>query len=164
MSQEREARLIAQLDQIQSWCKAHGDYAKSGHHASFFIEADGLLPAACLLLDQGYFLESIAGVDVEEGIMLVYHFDRFDCSERLVLRLLAPHADKKVPSISGVYSGASWHERECFDFFGVVFEGHAELKPLLLPDDLGVNPLLKQQGRRSMHSLLPLGQLVDSKP
>lgn len=164
MSSEQETRLIAQLDQIQSWCKAQGDYAKSGHYASFFVETGNLLPAVRLLFDQGYFLESLAGVDVEEGIMLVYHFDRYDRSERVVLRLVAPHGDKKAPSIVPVYSGANWHERECFDFFGVVFEGHPELKPLLLPDDLGVNPLLKQQGRKSLHSLLPLGQLVDSKP
>jgi NADH-quinone oxidoreductase subunit C len=164
MSSEQETRLIAQLSQIQSWCKARGDYAQSGHHASFFVTAPHLLPAVRLLMDQGYFLESIAGVDVEEGIMLVYHFDRYDRSERVVLRLIAPHADKAAPSIASVFSGADWHERECFDFFGVVFTDHPGLKPLLLPDDLGVNPLLKLQGRKSLHSLLPLGQLVDSKP
>lgn len=164
MTSEHEARVIAQLGGIEAWCKAQGDYAKSGHYASFFLEAKDLLPAARLLLDQGYFLESIAGVDASEGVMLVYHLDRYDRSERVVLRLLVPQEDKKAPSIVSVYSGANWHERECYDFFGVVFDGHPELKPLLLPDDLGVNPLVKEQGRKSLHSLLPLGQLVDSKP
>lgn len=164
MSPENEARLIAQLGDIQAWCKAQGDYAKSGHHASFFLEAKELLPAAKLLFDQGYFLEAIVGVDVSEGIMLIYHLDRYDRSERVVLRLLVPQEDKKAPSIVSVYSGANWHERECYDFFGVAFEGHPELKPLLLPDDLGVNPLVKEQGRKSLHSMLPLGKLVDSKP
>lgn len=163
MTSEHEARIIAQLGDIEAWCKARGDYARSGQHASFFLEAKELLPAARLLLDQGYFLESIAGVDVTEGIMLVYHLNRYDRSERVVLRLLVPQDDKKAPSIVSVYSGANWHERECYDFFGVVFEGHPELKPLLLPDDLGVNPLVKEQGRKSLHSMLPLDQLVDSK-
>ncbi|MBI4797495.1 MAG: NADH-quinone oxidoreductase subunit C [Desulfarculus sp.] len=164
MTSEHEARIIAQLGDIQAWCKAQGDYAKSGHHASFFLEAGQLMPAARLLFDQGYFLESIAGVDVTEGIMLVYHLNRYDRSERVALRLLVPQEDKKAPSIVSVYSGANWHERECYDFFGVVFEGHPELKHPLLPDDLGVNPLVKEQGRKSLHSMLPLGQLVDSKP
>ena len=164
MSAENEARLIAQLGDIQAWCKAQGDYPKSGHHVSFFLEAGQVLPAASYLFEQGYFLESIAGVDANEGVMLVYHLDRYDRSERVVLRLLVPQEDKKAPSIVSVYSGASWHERECYDFFGVIFEGHPELKPLLLPDDLGVHPLMKEQGRKSLHSMLPLGQLVDSKP
>ncbi|CAO0821571.1 NADH-quinone oxidoreductase [Desulfarculales bacterium] len=164
MSFEQKTRLIEQLDQIQSWCKAPGDYAKSGYHASFFVETGDLLPAVRLLFGQGYFLESIAGVDVAEGIMLIYSYDRYDCSERVALRLLMPHANKKAPSITSVFTGANWHERECFDFFGVIFEDHPELKPLLLPDDLGVNPLLKVEGRKSLHSLLPFGQLVDSKP
>lgn len=164
MTSDKETQIIAQLSQIDSYCRAQGDYPKSGHHASFFVTAQHLLPAVRVLFDQGYFLESIAGVDVEEGIMVVYHFDRFDRSERVVLRLVVPHQDKKAPSIVSVFTGANWHERECFDFFGVTFENHPDLKPLLLPDDLGINPLLKEQGRKSLHSLLPLGQLVDSKP
>jgi NADH-quinone oxidoreductase subunit C len=163
MTSEKETRLLAQLNDIQAWCKAPGDYAKSGHHVSFFLEAEHLLPAAKLLLDKEYFLESIAGVDMEEGVMLAYHFDRYDRSERVLLRLLVPQDDKKAPSIVSVYSGANWHERECFDFFGVVFENHPELKPLLLPDDLGINPLVKEKGRKSMYSLLPLGQLTSNK-
>jgi NADH-quinone oxidoreductase subunit C len=163
MNSQRQTHLAGQMDHIESWCKARGDYARSGLHASYFVTAEHLLPAVTLLWGQGYFLESITGVDVEEGIMLVYHFDCQDRSERVALRLLAPHEAKEAPSIASVFSGANWHERECFDFFGVTFQGHPDLKPLLLPEDLGVHPLLKEQGRKSLHSLLPLGQLVDSK-
>jgi NADH-quinone oxidoreductase subunit C len=95
--------------------------------------------------------------------MLAYHFERFDRSERLVLRILVPHEDKRAPSLASVYTGADWHERECFDFFGVVFDGHPNLKPLLLPDDLGVNPLVKEQGRKSLRAILPMELLVDAK-
>ena len=66
-----------------------------------------------------------------------------------------------VPSIVSVFSGADWHERECFDFFGVVFENHPNLKPLLLPDDLGFHPLLKEKNRQSLYAVLPFDQLVD---
>jgi NADH-quinone oxidoreductase subunit C len=81
-------------------------------------------------------------------------------AQRVVLRLTVAHGRKKAPSIEAIFSGANWHERECFDFFGVEFENHPSLKPLLLPDDLGITPLLKNQNRRSIYSLLPLEQAV----
>jgi NADH-quinone oxidoreductase subunit C len=76
---------------------------------------------------------------------------------------MLPHAAKHAPSIAAIFSGADWHERECFDFFGVTFDNHPGLKPLLLPDDLGQHPLLKEKDRRSIYGLLPLAQAVDSQ-
>lgn len=49
----------------------------------------------------------------------------------------------RVPSIAGIYPGAQWHERECFDLFGIDFEGHPDLRRILLPDDWVGHPLLK---------------------
>ena len=141
--------------------KAASDYAKFGFYAGMFIEKTQLLNVAALLFENGYFLEDVSGVDVQEGILVVYHFDRYDRSERLTVRVLTSHDAPSVPSIVSVFSGADWHERECFDFFGVVFENHPNLKPLLLPDDLGVHPLLKEKNRQSLYALLPFDQLVD---
>jgi NADH-quinone oxidoreductase subunit C len=163
MSPRPEADPLAGLEQIQAWRKNPGDYARTGCHANLFVEREQLLAAAQALFAQGYFMEDLAGVDVEEGILLVYHFDRFDSSRRVALRLTVPHDDKRAPSLSAVYSGADWHERECFDFFGVEFQNHPGLKPLLLPDDLGFHPLVKEKGRRSIYSLLPLAQLVNAE-
>ncbi|MDO9110574.1 MAG: NADH-quinone oxidoreductase subunit C [Desulfatirhabdiaceae bacterium] len=141
--------------------KAVSDYAKTGFHAGMFIEKSDLLNAASLLFQKGYFLEDVSGLDVQEGILVVYHFDRYDRSERLTVRVLTSHDAPSVPSIVSVFSGADWHERECFDFFGVVFENHPNLKPLLLPDDLGYHPLLKEKNRQSLYAVLPFDQLVD---
>lgn len=161
MSQEHENRLPAELETISAWRKSPADYARSGCRADLSVEAGQLLPAVRLLFDRGYFLEDIAGVDVEEGIMIVYHFDRYDASGRVALRLTVPHAAKSAPSIAAIFSGADWHERECFDFFGVSFENHPGLKPLLLPDDLGQRPLIKEKDRRSIYALMPLVQVVE---
>lgn len=49
----------------------------------------------------------------------------------------------RVPSVSGIYPGARWHERECFDLFGIDFEGHPDLRRILLPEDWVGHPLLK---------------------
>jgi NADH-quinone oxidoreductase subunit C len=161
MSPAPENRLPKEVEALPAWRKITGDYRHSGCHADLSVEPAHLLPAVRLLFDGGYFLEDIAGVDVEEGIMLVYHFDRYDASQRVALRLMVPHAAKHAPSIAAVFSGADWHERECFDFFGVTFDNHPGLKPLLLPDDLGQHPLLKEKDRRSIYGLLPLAQAVD---
>ena len=139
-----------------------GGYSRTGQHAEFFLERGQILAAAALMLEREYFLEDIVGVDVLEGILVVYHFDRFDVAHRVALRLLIPHEDKRVQSIAGLYSGADWHERECHDFFGVIFEGHPNLRPLLLPDDLGRHPLLKERDRRSLYGLLPLPHAVEA--
>jgi NADH-quinone oxidoreductase subunit C len=163
MNTTLENRLPAELESIPAWRKTPGDYPRSGCHFDLCIDADRLLPAVRRLFDHGYFIEDIAGVDVDEGIMLVYHFDRYEASQRVALRLTVPHAAPKAPSIAAIFSGADWHERECFDFFGVEFENHPGLKPLLLPDDLDLHPLIKQKDRRSIYALLPLAQVVDTQ-
>jgi NADH-quinone oxidoreductase subunit C len=160
MSPIPEHRLPDELEPIPAWRRVSGDYRHSGCHDDLSIEAEHLLPAVRRLFDAGYFIEDITGVDVEEGILLLYHFDRTDASRRVALRLVVPHADKRAPSIAAIFSGAVWHERECFDFFGVTFDDHPGLKPLLLPEDLGQHPLLKEKERRSIYGLLPLAQVV----
>lgn len=152
--------LSRELEPIRALRKHFGGYESSGCHADLSVAAENLLPAVGLLLEKGFFLEDITGVDVNEGILLVYHFDRYEASSRVMLRLMVPHEERKAPSIAPIYSGAEWHERECFDFFGVVFENNPNLKPLLLPDDMKVHPLVKEKGRRSIYGLLPLDRIV----
>ncbi len=156
-------RLPPELESIPAWRSTPGGYARSGCHFDLCLEADHLLPAVRRLFDHGYFLEDIVGVDVEEGFMLIYHFDRYEAARRVALRLTVPHAAPRAPSIAAVFSGADWHERECFDFFGVQFENHPGLKPLLLPEDLAQHPLVKEKDRRSLYALMPLAQVVDTR-
>jgi NADH-quinone oxidoreductase subunit C len=61
----------------------------------------------------------------------------------LVLRCRCPREDARVPSLTGVFGGASWHERSVHEMFGIAFDGHPDLRPLLLPDDFGAHPLRK---------------------
>jgi NADH-quinone oxidoreductase subunit C len=51
--------------------------------------------------------------------------------------------DGRIATLTGVHPGADWHEREAFDLVGVVFEGHPDLRRILMPDDYDANPLRK---------------------
>ncbi|MEU6732242.1 NADH-quinone oxidoreductase subunit C [Streptomyces physcomitrii] len=62
---------------------------------------------------------------------------------RLLLRTLVPHEEPVAPTAVGVYAGATWHERETHEMFGVVFEGHPGLDKLLLPENFEGHPLRK---------------------
>ncbi|MGE4557146.1 MAG: NADH-quinone oxidoreductase subunit C [Desulfovibrionaceae bacterium] len=105
---------------------------KTGQAVQLRVTAEQLLPAAEILDAAGYFLEDVSGVDVQEGFELNYHFDHVQTPGRITLRLMASHDDPKAPSLALLIPGADWHERECYDFFGVDFEGHPDLKALLL--------------------------------
>lgn len=63
---------------------------------------------------------------------------------RLVLRTVVPHEAPELPSATGLYAGAAWHERETHEMFGVVFAEHPGLDPLLLPDGFEGHPLRKE--------------------
>ncbi|WP_327392712.1 MULTISPECIES: NADH-quinone oxidoreductase subunit C [unclassified Streptomyces] len=62
---------------------------------------------------------------------------------RLVVRTTVPHEAPALPTATGVYAGAAWHERETHEMFGVDFPGHPHLVPLLLPDTFEGHPLRK---------------------
>ncbi|MEU3192203.1 NADH-quinone oxidoreductase subunit C [Streptomyces sp. NPDC006992] len=62
---------------------------------------------------------------------------------RLVLRTTLPHEAPALPTATGVYAGAAWHERETHEMFGIDFPGHPHLVPLLLPDSFEGHPLRK---------------------
>ncbi|HEY9440816.1 MAG TPA: NADH-quinone oxidoreductase subunit C, partial [Streptomyces sp.] len=62
---------------------------------------------------------------------------------RLLVRTTVPHDAPSLPSAVGVYAGAAWHERETHEMFGIGFEGHPHLVPLLLPEGFEGHPLRK---------------------
>ena len=79
----------------------------------------------------------------EDELEVVYDYSHVDALCRVVVRARMPRSNPAVPTISKVYPGANWHERETHDFFGIYFEGHPNLCPLLLPEDADFHPLLK---------------------
>ena len=75
------------------------------------------------------------GIEEEPRFEVNYHLFSTTRHHRLRLKVLLDEANARVPSVTGVWRTANWHERETFDLFGVVFEGHPDLRRILLPDD-----------------------------
>jgi NADH-quinone oxidoreductase subunit C len=76
-------------------------------------------------------------------IEVIYHFYSLRRNDRLRLKIRV--ADRgPVPSLTGLWPSAEWNERETFDMFGVVFEGHPDLRRILMPDDYTDFPLRKE--------------------
>ena len=121
------------------------DYKAKGYHLDVDLPPEKLPEAAEILLREDFFIESITGVDwIDDGqLESVYDFNHFDELCRVVLRTRTDRVNPAIPTISHIYQGANWHERETHDFFGIKFIDHPNLEPLLLPEDADFHPLLK---------------------
>ncbi len=73
----------------------------------------------------------------------VYHLLSITHNRRLRLEVSAPDSDPHIPSVVDVYPSADWHERETWDFFGIVFDGHPALTRIEMPDDWKGHPQRK---------------------
>jgi NADH-quinone oxidoreductase subunit C len=93
------------------------------------------------------YFDWLSGVDDLDqdppGISIVAHVYSPVEHHHLLIRTRAPAADLRLPTASTVYKGANWHERETHEMFGVGFDGHPNLIPLLLPDGFDGSPLRK---------------------
>ncbi len=90
---------------------------------------------------------SVSGVhyplDAGNELHVVYHLYSFTHNRRLRVEVSCPDADPHVPSVVATYPAADWHERETWDMFGVVFDGHPALTRILMPDDWVGHPQRK---------------------
>jgi NADH-quinone oxidoreductase subunit C len=90
------------------------------------------------------FFDWLTAVDEQDqGLAIVVHLYSLDSGQHLFVRALVPREDPALPSATGLFRGAGWAERETHEMFGVVFEGHPGLAPLLLPDGFEGHPLRK---------------------
>jgi len=102
------------------------------------------MPAvAQVMRDQGCFLESLTALHFREHFTLVYHFAHYEELCRTVVKAVLP-LGQQAPTISHIYPGANWYEREVYDLFGIRFTGHPDLRRILLPFEADFHPLLKQ--------------------
>lgn len=120
-----------------------GDYSKTGYHLEVTASPGQMPDVAQAMLAQGCILESLTALHFREHFTLVYHFAHFKELCRTVVHAALP-LNQAAPTISHIYPGANWYEREVYDLFGVRFAGHPDLRRILLPFEADFHPLLKE--------------------
>jgi NADH-quinone oxidoreductase subunit C len=93
--------------------------------------------------------------DALDRFGLVYLLTATETNERITLRSFVNEPDPSVPSAVPLWAGANWMEREVWDMFGIHFEGHPDLRRILLPEEFTAFPLRKDyplQGRGERHN------------
>ena len=89
------------------------------------------------------FLEFISAIDWPDHFDVVYHLSSIAHPRGVTLKVPIPKDDPRMPTLTGVWQGADWHEREAYDLFGISFDGHPNLRRILMSADWKGHPLRK---------------------
>ncbi len=95
---------------------------------------------------------------------VTYNLRNHKTMQRIFLKVRCEERDPHVPSLVSVWSGANWHEREAYDMFGVIFDGHPDLRRMYMPDDFEYYPLRKDFPLMGVPGSIPLPHHEDSDP
>jgi NADH-quinone oxidoreductase subunit C len=125
---------------------------------TFYLKKDRVAEVARILRDDPAlrfeFCASVSGVDYldqAERLHVCYHLLSMTYRRRIRLEVATTVEDPHVPSVTAVYPTADWQERETYDMFGVVFDGHPALTRVLMPDDWEGHPQRKDYPLGGIH-------------
>lgn len=128
---------------LQEWYEARGEL-------TFKVDPTRIRDICLFLRDNRElrfdYLSDLTAVDYlgqEPRFVVVYHLFSTSRHHRVRLRAPAPGDPPTIKTVSDIWAGANWHERECWDLLGVVFEGHPDLRRIMLPSDWVGHPLRK---------------------
>lgn len=141
----------------------------SADHPAFNLPTDQLVAALRHLRDDAGFdlLMDLTAIDWAEGAVprftVVYHLmssTRPGSYLRLAAACRGTEAQPTAPSVVQLWAGADWHERECFDMFGIRFEGHPDLRRILMWDGYPYHPLRKEFPLAGKETDLPVADIA----
>jgi len=145
----------AEIPEVSRWLTSNGfthEYLGLDHQGVPILKVDReyLLPFATALYAYGFnYLMCQCGYDSAPGgdLVSVYHLakldDQADKPVEVRVKVFLPRANPTVPSVYWIWRTADWQERETYDMYGIIFEGHPNLKRILMPEDWVGYPLRK---------------------
>jgi NADH-quinone oxidoreductase subunit C len=93
------------------------------------------------------FLTTLCGIHYPESDQpfgVIYHLHSLENNQRIRIKTFTTTEDIAIPSVTAVFAGANWMEREAFDFYGIIFTGHPNLKRILNVDEMDYFPMRKE--------------------
>ncbi len=109
-----------------------------GFEPSFILEKDALLEVCRFVKDSkelGFdLLSCISGADYQDRFEVIYILFSFPHKHKLSFKVQLPKENPEVESVTSVWQGANWHEREIAELFGIKFKNHPDPRPILLPE------------------------------
>ncbi len=124
-----------------------GDADLEGREPSLKIVTEAIADVCLFLRDEPALkfniLLCVSGVDYKTNLGVVYHMTSIEHKHVICLKVEIDREDPKVPTLTGVWPTADWHEREAFDLFGIKFLDHPNLTRILCAEDWVGHPLRK---------------------
>lgn len=160
-----ETAPIVEAGKTSKWLTQNGfEHESLGLDASgaemIKVEPELLIPFATALYAYGFnYLQCQGAYDTGPGQDLVsfYHLiklsDNADRPDEVRLKVFLPRDNPRVASVYWIWKAADWQERESFDMFGIIYEGHPNLKRLLMPEDWKGYPLRKDYVSQDFYEL-----------
>jgi NADH-quinone oxidoreductase subunit C len=105
------------------------------------------------------FLSDLCGIDMytpEKRFGVIYNLLSLKNKHRLRIKTFTEEENPKVPTMTGIWGTANAHERETYDMFGIIFEGHPDLRRMYMPEDFEYYPLRKDFPLMGIPGSLPL--------
>lgn len=105
------------------------------------------------------FLADLCGIDMYTPMKrfgVIYNLYSLTNKHRIRLKTFVEEEDPKLATVTGVWGTANWHERETYDMFGIVFEGHPDLRRVYMPEDYEYFPLRKDFPLMGVPGSIPL--------
>ncbi|MDP4209451.1 MAG: NADH-quinone oxidoreductase subunit C [Bacteroidota bacterium] len=117
--------------------------------ATFTIASESIIPVTQFLREQlGFnFLTDLCGIhypDQELPLGVIYHLHNFQENVRVRLKAFVPGENPSIATATDLFPAANWMERETFDFYGIIFEGHPNLKRILNVEYMDYYPMRKE--------------------
>ena len=147
MNKETKDSLIKELqnflgDDLQ---EIHEEY----HYPLFLIKSSRLHDTCRYLKEKLHFtyLNELIGTDrftSDERFEVIYHLLSLRHRQRFFIKVRIDEQNPVLPTVTDIWKGANWNEREVYDMFGIRFEGHPDLRRIYLPEDFKYFPLRKE--------------------